>query len=499
MPPLPKSCPDLPGRVRFNSERVGVRMKSALLLGAGALLAVSGTAASAETLQEALANAYRTNPSLTGARAGLRALDEGVPQAKALGRPTFSVTTGLNQSFKGIGRLDSGGRALSVDGDVNVPVFQGGRVRSAIKAAESRIEAGRSDLRSVEAQTFVDVVAAYLEVIRAQRVVELNDSQVRVLSTNLQATRDRFEVGDLTRTDVAQSEARLAGAQSSLTAAQGALTVAREAYLRVVGNLPKDLAPPTLLPTLPQSADEAVGVALENNPDILSAKATEAAARHTVQSAKAERLPTLSATVGASYDNYLHTLDDAVGLPGAPVDNIQKSSRAGLSVRVPLYQGGLVGSRVRQARAQESQAMEQVILTERFVVNQARAAFANLETARAVKQSSEAAVAANKLALEGVRAENSVGTRDVLDVLNAEQELLNSEVALVTAQRDEYVAGFALLAAVGRAEARDLGLDGGALYDPTANYRRVRNSISDWSTGDAPKPVATRTVGPPAE
>lgn len=272
MPPLPKSCPDLPGRVRFNSERVGVRMKSALLLGAGALLAVSGTAASAETLQEALANAYRTNPSLTGARAGLRALDEGVPQAKALGRPTFSVTTGLNQSFKGIGRLDLGGRALSVDGDVNVPVFQGGRVRSAIKAAESRIEAGRSDLRSVEAQTFVDVVAAYLEVIRAQRVVELNDSQVRVLSTNLQATRDRFEVGDLTRTDVAQSEARLAGAQSSLTAAQGALTVAREAYLRVVGNLPKDLAPPTLLPTLPQSADEAVGVALENNPDILSAK-----------------------------------------------------------------------------------------------------------------------------------------------------------------------------------------------------------------------------------
>src|SRR3546814_5184471 len=136
-----------------------------------------------------------------------------------------------------------------------------------------------------------------------------------------------------------------------------------------------------------------------------------------------------------------------------------------------------------------------MVLTERFVVNQARASFANLQTARAVKESSEAAVSANTLALEGVRAENSVGTRDVLDVLNAEQELLNSQVSLVTARRDEYVAGFALLNAMGKADMRDLGLDGGTLSDPVANYERVSRSASDWSTGKAPTPQATRTNG----
>lgn len=475
-----------------------MRMKSALLLGACLLLAGGGSAASADTLQQALAEAYRTNPSLTGARAGLRALDEGVPQAKALGRPSLAVTTGFTQSFKGIGTLDSGGRSLTVNGDIAVPLFQGGKVRSAIKSAESRIDAGRADLRSVEAQMFVDVVSAYLEVIRAERVVELNTNQVKVLGTNVQAAKDRFEVGDLTRTDVAQSEARLAGAQSSLTAAQGALTVARENYLRVVGKPPENLEAPPPLPSLPPSTDVAVDTALQNNPDILSAKASERAAYYAVRTSKADRLPTVSGTIGASYDNYLNTLDDAVGLPGAPVDNIQKSGRAGLTARIPLYQGGAVASRIRQAQAQQSQALENSVLTERFVVNQARASFANLETARAVKQSSETAVSANTLALEGVKAENSVGTRDVLDVLNAEQELLNSQVALVTAQRDEYVAGFALLAAIGKAEARDLGLDGGALYDPVANYKRVRNAISDWSTGESPKPQATRTVGPPA-
>ena len=476
-----------------------MRTKMKMLAGAALLAAAFTTAASADTLREALDQAYRSNPSLTGARAGLRALDEGVPQAKALGRPNFSVTTGLTQSFRGLGRLDSGGRSLTVNGDIDIPLFQGGRVGSAIRSAESRVEAGRADLRAIEAETFVDVVSAYLEVIRAEQVVELNENQVKVLGTNLQATRDRFEVGDLTRTDVAQSEARLAGAQSLLTAAQGDLIVARENYLRVVGTLPQELEPPPPLPALPPTATQAVDVALENNPDILAAKATERAAFYTVRTSKADRLPTVSGTVGASYDNYLNTLDDAVGLPGAPVDNVQKSSRAGLTARIPLYQGGAVASRIRQAQAQQSQALENMVLTERFVVNQARASFANLQTARAVKESSEAAVSANTLALEGVRAENSVGTRDVLDVLNAEQELLNSQVALVTAKRDEYVAGFALLAAIGKAEARDLGLEGGALYDPEANYRRVRNSISDWRTGEPPKPQATRTVGPTAE
>lgn len=474
-------------------------MKLALLISAGLSLIAGSMAASADTLQEALQEAYLSNPSLAGARAGLRALDERVPQAKALGRPNFNVTTGLNQSFRGIGGFDSAGRLLRVEGDISVPLYQGGRVGSAIKAAESQIVAGRSNLRSVEAQTFVDVVDAYLEVIRARRVVELNDNQVKVLGTNLQATRDRFEVGDLTRTDVAQSEARLAGAQSALTAATGALTVAQEYYLRVVGRAPGALKPPPPLPALPDTAPTAVEIAIEESPSLAAARADEQAASHMVRSKYGEVLPTVSAVVGATYDNYLNTRDDMVGLPTNTLDNVQKSSRAGVSLRVPLYQGGAVASRVREAKALQSQAMQQIILTERAVVNNVRAAFANLETARAVKRSSEAEVAANRLALEGVRAENSVGSRDVLDVLNAEQELLNSSVLLVTAERDEYVAGFALLAAIGRAEARNLGLNGGTLYDPVAHYRKVRNSVSDWAMDEKAGPLLATTRPPDAE
>lgn len=473
-------------------------MKKALLLGAGIVLAGTCTPAFADSLQEALAEAYRSNPSLTGARAGLRALDEGVPQAKALGRPKLGVGTGIAQSFSDANLQDKRTTALSVGPTISLPIYQGGRVGASVQAAEKRIEAGRENLRATEAQTFVDVVAAYLEVIRAQRVVDLNDNQVRVLDTNLRATKDRFEVGDLTRTDVAQSEARLAGAQSALTAAQGQLTVARENYLRVVGKEPANLEPPPPLPGLPQNAEAAVELALASNPDLLAAKAGERAAGYDVRAARAGQLPTLSAAASASYNDYLGSYNRPSGAFGVTSEQRQTSGQVGLNANIPLYQGGAVASRIRQARAEQSQAMEQTVLIERSVVNQARASYANLATARAVKLSSETAVSANRLALEGVRAENTVGTRDILDVLNAEQELLNSEVTLVTAERDEYVAGFALLAVAGQAEARDLGLAGGALYDPVVNYRQVRNSISDWSTGNAPKAQATRTVGSPA-
>jgi outer membrane protein len=202
----------------------------------------------------------------------------------------------------------------------------------------------------------------------------------------------------------------------------------------------------------------------------------------------------LSATTGASYNNFLGTLDEAVGTPGANVDQEQTSGRVGLTARIPLYQGGSVAARVRQARALESQSLERTIETERFVIADARATFASYQAAREQIRSTESAVAANTLALEGTRAENMAGTRTILDVLNAEQELLNSQVALVSARRDEYVAGFALLNAMGQAELDDLGLDGGALYDPAANYRGVSRRASDWGDGKAPSPQATRTT-----
>jgi outer membrane protein len=333
-----------------------------------------------------------------------------------------------------------------------------------------------------------------MDVIRDTSIVELNQNQVRVLETNLQASKDRFEVGDLTRTDVAQSEARLSGARSQLAAAQGQLTSSRENYRRVIGVLPDALEPPPPLPPLPETPDKAVEVALANNPNLASAGALAQASGLDVRVAQADRLPTLSVNTGASYNNLLDTnAENLGGQPGTTLDKVQTAATVGVRARIPLYQGG-IGARVRQARALESQAIEQTIEAERFVVAEARAAFASYQAAQEQIRSSEAAVSANTLALEGVRAENSVGTRTILDVLNAEQELLNSQVSLVTARRDAYVAGFRLLNAMGQAEMRDLGLDGGALYDPVANYNRVSRKASDWGDGKKPVPQATRTI-----
>jgi outer membrane protein len=209
-----------------------------------------------------------------------------------------------------------------------------------------------------------------------------------------------------------------------------------------------------------------------------------------VNVARASRLPTLSVVGSETYVNNLaHN-----GPSGFP--NTGAETSVGLSARVPIFQGGLPAARIRQAQAQQGQALETVVGTERAVVQTARAAFANYESAQRQIQAQTVAVQANQLALEGARAEQSVGTRTVLDVLNAEQELLNSQVSLVTAKRDAYVAGFQLLNAMGQAEAQDLGLDGGPLYDPLGNYRRVANNWSDWASDPRHPTVATRTVAP---
>lgn len=464
---------------------------------------MASTHVQAETLRDALQRAYAGNPSLTGARAGQRAVDEGVAQAKAQGRPNIIGQGGLTQTFTGVGTFGNGGRVLSAGVELGVPLFQGGRVRNSIGAAEARVLSGRADLRSTEAAVFTEVVAAYMDVIRDEGIVDLNGGQVRVLETNLQASRDRFEVGDITRTDVAQSEARLALARSSLDSAQAQLTASRENYRRVVGILPDALEPPSPLPSLPGTPGQAVDAAVANNPQLIAARKNQEATRYDVGVARGERLPTVSAVTGADYIDYLGTLDDLVGIPGGTggggaggfsFQDSQTTSRVGLTARIPIYQGGGPASRVRAAQALQSQAIEQTIFVERDVVAQANSAFARWTAARAVIESSRVAVDANRLALEGTRAENSVGSRNVLDVLNAEQELLNAQVQLISAQRDEYVAGFALLAAMGHAEARDLGLDGGALYDPALNYDRVRNRLWDWSDDPRPTPRATRTV-----
>lgn len=460
-----------------------------------------------DDLRSALEQAYATNPTLQAARANQRATDETVAIAKAAGRPAVNATTsyteivdptGSGSSTLGSGLILEGPeRQFNAGVNLSVPLYSGGAVKNQIRAANRRVEAGQAELRGTESAIFSQAVAAYMDVILNEAVVGLNRNNVQVLTVNLAATRDRFEIGDLTRTDVAQSEARLAAARADTQSAEANLANARERYIQIIGRAPGPLEPPPPLPGLPATSAQAVEIALDNNPDILAARERARAARFDVDAAGASRLPQLNAVVGGSYANTLGSLR----IPGSAIAVNQANSglTVGLSGTIPLFQGGRPAAQRRQAQAREGAALEQEIGVERSVIATARSAWQSFRAANEIIASSEAAVAAATLSLEGVRAENSVGNRSILDILNAEQELLAARTRLVTARRNAYVAGFSLLAAMGKAEARDLGLDGGTLYDPDLNYNRVRNSWFDWQSDPAPTAKSTRTVDTPAQ
>lgn len=465
------------------------------------ITALLGTAfvaspAAADTLREALIGAYETNPDLAAAREGQKATNEGVPLAKALGRPAIdaSVTYTENLPRSSGGTDFSPDRTLSIGPSVSVPLYAGGGIRNSVRAAKNRVEAGFANLRGTESAIFSAVVGAYMDVIRDEAIVELNRAQVGVLSVNLEATRDRFEIGDLTRTDVAQSEARLALQASTLESARAQLIRSKEIYIQLVGRVPGELEAPPPLPNLPATPDAAVGVALENNPDLIAARESREAAGFDRRAANSARLPVISAVGGSTYGNNFGSINTTL-----PYDRSSHSAQVGVRASIPLYQGGEGGARIRQAQARLGQAQEFEIAAERDAIAQTRASYASWKASQEVIAASERAVSANQLSLEGVRAENSVGNRTILDILNAEQELLNAQVQLVTARRNAYVAGFTLLAAMGRAEARDLGLEGGPLYDPVAEYEKVDDAWTDWDTNPDPTVKSTRTVDTPAQ
>ncbi|MDE0877070.1 MAG: TolC family outer membrane protein [Sphingomonas bacterium] len=464
---------------------------------AAALLFTLEGSARADTLREALVAAYRTNPSLTGARAGLRATDEGVPIAKAAGRPALSATADYQEFVvRSANSFSAPLRAANAAANLSLPLYQGGRVKNGIRAADARVDSGRANLRATEVDVFTAIVSVYMDVIRDSAIVELNARNVSVLETNKRASQDRFQIGDLTRTDVAQSEARLELARGQLELAQSQLVTSLENYLRFVGVPAHDLEQPPELPGLPRTVEAALATAVDNNPLLVAAKADAAATRYDIRVAEAARLPRLSAVTSSNYNNYLGSLVSTI--PGRSFLQAQRTATVGLSATIPLYQGGLPAAQVRRAQALSSQSLEQIVFVERRVVAETRAAFTRHRATERVIRSSQAAVSANELALEGVRAENSVGTRNVLDVLNAEQELLNSRTTLVTAQRDAYVASFALLAAMGRAEARDLGLFGGELFQPRLRDRLPSApSFRDGSYGpaDLPPSAEPRSAG----
>ena len=410
-------------------------MRRASAAGSTLVLAAAVVAApvAAETLPEALAEAYETNPQLAVQRNVVRQTDEGVPEALSAARPTVSATGVAQQS--GTDFSSDGGRYYQGALNINQSLYRGGQTRTAVSAAENRIYAARARLRAIEDNVLLDVVTAYADVIRYAAVVELNTNQVKVLARELQQTRDRFDVGDLTRTDVAQADARLANAQSNVVTAQGQLSTARNAYLRVVGHYPGTLAPLPPLPILPGTVGQAVDLANANNPSLIAARFDEAAARFDVSTIERQRRPTLGIGGGVNY-TYVQSgangftttsasgtgtgtvggtggTGGGVGSTGSVVsgDGGQFAQTVGLSLSVPLYQSGLNGAQTRSAQAVRSQLMEQIGFVGRQVTETAQNALVSVATARAVIAASESAVKANTLALEGVNQENLVGTR----------------------------------------------------------------------------------------
>jgi outer membrane protein len=460
----------------------------------GIALLAAATSARADDLRSALVNAYNTNPTLQAARENQRANDENVPIQKADGRPSLGVQAQHTEFLKqSTNNFTSPDRVLNATVALTVPIYQGGGVRNSVKAAKTRVEAGQAELRGTESSVFSQVVGAYMDVILNEAVVGLNRNNVRVLQVNLQATSDRYEIGDLTRTDVAQSQARLAIARSDARTAEANLAGARERYIQLVGNAPGTLQPPPPLPGLPTAPEDAVATALDNNPDLAAARERTKAAGFDVNVAGATRLPTLEVFSQGAYQDYFGTLGGSVG--NSAFVQSETTAQVGVRATLPIFQGGRPAALRRQAQAREGAAMESEIEIERGVIAQVRSAFSSWQAAGEIITSNQTAVDAASLSLEGVRAENSVGNRSILDILDAERELLTAQVQLVTARRNAYVAGFSLLAAMGKAEAQDLGLDGGPLYDPEVNYKRVRGKWFDWDDDSDHTAQATRTVG----
>ncbi len=464
-----------------------------------ALAAATAMPARADDLQGALAAAYATNPDLAAARATQRATDEGVPIARAAALPSLSGTANYTEFLRqGPNAFLAPARAFQFDTTLSVPLYAGGAVKNGLLAAKTRVEAGQAGLRGTEAGVFSQVVAAYMDVIRDTATVGLSRNNVQVLEINLKATGDRFEIGDVTRTDVAQSNSRLALARADLRNAEAALVGSRERYVQIVGKAPDELQAPPPLAGLPATPEEAVQTAIDSNPDLAAAHERSKAAGYDAKAAGAGRLPQISLFTTGSYQDLLGSLSGG-GIITGNFAQSQTTAQAGVRASIPLFQAGLPAARQRQAQATASAALEQEISAERQVIATVRSAYTSWRAANDVITLNQTAVDAAALSLEGVRAENTVGNRTILNILDAEQELVRAQVGLVAARRNAYVAAFNLLAAMGRAQAADLGFDANTLYDPDTNYRRVRSRVWDWALDPVPTAEATRTIDTPAQ
>jgi outer membrane protein len=418
----------------------------------------------AETLHGALAQAYANNPVLNAERASLRAIDELVPQALSGWRPqVFSGATvsSVHQNFRP--GPSSSSTSASVGVTVEQPLYRGNRTVNQTKQAESTVQAGRAALRNVEQNVLFDAVEAYMDVLRDQAVVQLRRRSIEVLREDLSATSDRFEVGEVTRTDVAQAEARVSGAVFDLNFAESNLMASQARYRQVVGRDASNLQPTPAARNLPVSLDESIRLGAARHPAILAAAHSEEASAFAVNVAEGALLPSLSLQGSA----------DTTFESGGPPDRVDRLAITA-QLSIPIYQGGIEYSRVREAKQVRTQRMLEIDAARQQVRAAVMSAWGSLEAATASITSARAQVEAAQIALEGVRQEAEVGQRTTLDVLNAESELLNARVSQVVAERDQVVASYALLSAIGRLDAASLGLSV-TEYRPEQHYGQVRD------------------------
>lgn len=444
----------------FNRTRALISL-AALALGSGLAM----PALAQDTLPDAIRMAYRTNPTLLGQRANQRALDESIVQARSGLRPSIDVSASANytqvETPAGTTETESGGASIGL----SQTLYSGGRISLGISATEANILAGREDLRSVEQQVLATVIQVYADVLRDEEIVRIREENLTVLQRQLDEASARFEVGEITRTDVAQAEARLAQSEADLANSQAQLSVSRASYAAIVGQTPGRLAPLPPLPGVPDDFDVALDIGLVENPNIRAAEYALAAAEANVALARAEYLP--SVRVSASYGGSTNELSS--------FDLADRTTfQAGATLSVPLFTGGLNQSRVSQALERANAAQISIEGQRRSVLQSISSSYAQLISARSSLRAGEEAVRAATVAAEGVRQEAQVGLRTTLDVLNGELELRSAQVALVTARRNEYVAMAQLLLAMGRLDVTVL-VPAEDVYDPSVNYERVRN------------------------
>jgi outer membrane protein len=476
----------------------------AVTLIAGVASAAFAIPASAQTLADAIALAYQSNPTLQAQRATQRALDENFVQARTGWRPTVTFSGSLTYVEDRVPRA-ARNPSVDINGDgvpdgvsysrsngagltFSQPLWTGGRTAAAVSAAQADILSGRENLRRVESQVVLSVIQAYADVRRDTEALRIQTENVAVLQRQLLESQARFEVGEITRTDVAQSQARLALAQAQLQSAQAVLASSRATYAAVVGQNPADLAAePSLAYLLPTNVDEAFTVAEQNSPLLRGQQYAEEASRARVQGARAERMPTLSLQAASRYS--------------AAGDDFQRDlygreSTVGLNVTAPLFTGGLTSSRIRQAVERNNADKITIEQQRRSVLQTVTQSWNTLTASRANITSTAEQARASAVAAEGTRQEQQVGLRTTLDVLNAEQELRSAQLNQVNARRDEYVSAANVIAAMGRLEAKNL-TPTIAQYDPKTNFRPLRTAIG-WVPWEEAVEVVDRaaTIAP---